>query len=277
MTKIRRSFFGPVNVTKVLMLYLNLVICRIPFTLSIMKDYFSSNSSEYARYRPTYPVELFNFLKQLSVEKTRAWDCGTGNGQVATALAKFFQEVKATDISKDQLAQADQKSNILYSLQPAEKTNFPDSFFELVTVAQAIHWFDFEAFYKEVKRVLKPGGYLAVIGYELFRTNPETNRIIDHLYENLVGPYWYPERKYLEEKYASIPFPFEELQTPEFSKRETWSIEKLLGYLNTWSSVKNYERQKGENPVELVRKQLEKSFGARGEVEIPTLFRLGRI
>ncbi|MGB7843220.1 MAG: class I SAM-dependent methyltransferase, partial [Salinimicrobium sp.] len=199
------------------------------------------------------------------------------NGQVATALADFFLEVKATDISKEQLAQAVQKSNISYSLQPAEKTDFPDSSFELVTVAQAIHWFDFEAFYKEVKRVLKPGGYLAVIGYGLFRSNSETNRIIDHLYKNLVGPYWYPERQYLEEKYETISFPFKEVPTLKFSKREIWSIEQLLGYLNTWSSVKNYERQKRENPVVLVKKQLEKSFGARGEVEIPTLFKLGRV
>ena len=242
-----------------------------------MKDYFSSNSSEYAKFRPGYPSKLIEFLKQLPVEKQRAWDCGTGNGQVAGELADFFSEVKATDISENQIAQAVQKSNISYSLQPAEKTGFPYDFFDLVTVAQAIHWFDFQPFYAEVKRVLKPGGYIAVIGYELFRSNPATNTIIDHFYRETVGPYWHPERKYLEEQYQTIPFPFEEVRTPNFSVKETWSLERLLGYLNTWSAVKNYERQKGENPVALIEEELQQSFGETGEVEIPILFRLGRV
>ena len=242
-----------------------------------MKDYFSSHASEYAKFRPNYPSELFEFLKQLEIPKQRAWDCGTGNGQVARELANFFAEVEATDISENQLSQAVQKSNISYSLQPAERTNFPNASFELVTVAQAIHWFDFEAFYKEVKRVLKPEGYMAVIGYGLFRSNHETNRVVDHFYREIVGPYWYPERKYLDEKYKSIPFPFIEVETPDFKSRENWSLERLLGYLNTWSSVKNYERQKGENPVALVEEELQQSFGAAGEVEIPIFFRLGKL
>ncbi len=242
-----------------------------------MKDLFSSASENYVKFRPGYPPELYKFLRKICGQKTRAWDCGTGNGQVAGELADFFAEVKATDISENQLSQAIQKSNISYSLQPAEKTGFPNGFFDLVTVAQAIHWFDFEAFYAEVKRVLKPGGYIAVIGYELFRSNPQTNKIIDHFYRETVGPFWYPERKYLEEKYQTIPFPFEEVNTPEFSAKETWSRERLLGYLNTWSSVKNYERQKGENPVALIEEELQQSFGERGEVEIPILFRLGKL
>ncbi|MGB7787018.1 MAG: class I SAM-dependent methyltransferase [Salinimicrobium sp.] len=242
-----------------------------------MKDYFSSNSAEYAKFRPTYPPELFEFLKQLDIPKQRAWDCGTGNGQVAGKLAEFFAEVKASDISKNQLEHAVQKSNISYALQPAEKTDFPDDFFDLVTVAQAIHWFDFEAFYHEVKRVMKPCGYIAVIGYGLFRSNPETNKIIDHFYREIVGPYWYPERKYLDKKYKSIPFPFKEVETPHFKSRENWSLERLLGYLNTWSSVKNYGRQKGENAVGLIEEELQQSFGAAGEVEFPILFRLGKV
>lgn len=242
-----------------------------------MKDYFSSHASEYVRFRPRYSSELFQFLKQLPNEKQRAWDCGTGNGQVAGELAEFFSEVRATDISKEQLKEAVQKSNISYSLQPAEKTEFPDDFFDLVTVAQAIHWFDFNKFYSEVKRVLKPEGFLAIIGYGLFRSNVETNKVIDHFYREIVGPYWYPERKYLDEKYEIIPFPFKEVKTPEFRVKEPWSLERLLGYLITWSSVRNYESQKGENPVALIEQALQQSFGDRGEVEIPIFFRLGKI
>lgn len=242
-----------------------------------MKDNFSRNSDKYALYRPGYPDELFQFLKELVTEKEKAWDCGTGNGQVASKLSEYMTEVYATDISEQQLKQAIQKANIIYSKQPAESTNFPEKYFDLITVAQAIHWFDFETFYKEVKRVLKPSGYLAVIGYGLFRSNPETEEIIYHLYRNILGEYWDPERQYLEDNYQGIPFPFQELKTPEFQFSEKWSFERLIGYLNTWSAVKHYEKATGKNPVALVREDLQRTFGQEGMVIFPILFRVGML
>lgn len=241
-----------------------------------MKDNFSSDSDKYAQYRPHYPEAMYDYLKQLVPVKERAWDCGTGNGQVAEKLSAFFREIFATDISTQQLMNAFPKPNIRYSKQRAEKTNFPDSFFDLVTVAQAIHWFDFGQFYQEVRRTLKPGGYIAVIGYGLFRSNEATNRVIDHFYNDIIGPYWDSERKYLDEAYQSIPFPFEEFETPDFSNDMNWSLERLLGYLNTWSAVKHYIKEKGENPVDLIEEDLQESFGGRGEVNFPILFRLGK-
>lgn len=241
-----------------------------------MKDNFSSHSSQYAQYRPGYPPEVFTFLKNTVTDKETAWDCGTGNGQVAAELADFFSTVEATDISKNQLKEAVKKANINYRVQRAERTDFPDRYFDLICVAQAIHWFDFDAFYVEVRRTLKPTGILAVMGYGLFRSNQATNEVINYFYKNIVGPFWDEERKYLDEEYQSIPFPFKELQTPRFEHRLQWSFEHLLGYLNSWSAVKHYEKAQKRNPVALIEKELRNSFGEQGEVVFPILFRVGK-
>ncbi|MDX1428202.1 MAG: class I SAM-dependent methyltransferase [Salegentibacter mishustinae] len=242
-----------------------------------MKDNFSSKSSSYAKYRPTYPQELYQFLKEKLHKTEKAWDCGTGNGQVAGALAKFFKEVQATDISQQQLDNAIRRPNIHYSVQTAEKTNFPDNSFDLISVAQAIHWFNFEAFYKEVARVLKPDGIIAVIGYSLFKSNPETDEVILKFFHDIVGPFWDEERKYLDEKYKTIPFPFKELESPVFEQEYEWTFNHLMGYLKTWSAVKHYEKANGENPVALIEEELKATFGAKNKVVFPILFRLGKL
>lgn len=241
-----------------------------------MKDLFSSHSKDYAQYRPTYPAELFEFLWQLCITRKRAWDCGTGNGQVAGELANFFEQVYATDISINRLSQAVQKPNIHYTKQPAENTKFPDVYFDLITVGQAVHWFEFDRFYAEAKRVLKKDAVIAIFGYGLFRSDPVTNEFIEHFYNDIIGPYWATERRYLQDSYKTIPFPFEEIETPPFTMKHTWSFERLLGYLNTWSAVKAFEKEKGENPVELIKNDLFNSFGELGSVEFPILLRVGR-
>lgn len=241
-----------------------------------MKDNFSSKSSDYAKYRPSYPVDLYEFIKQQSGKTENAWDCGTGNGQVAAELAKFCKSVYATDISAQQLQNAVQKPNIIYSRQAAEKTDFPNEFFDLIVVAQAIHWFNFEEFYKEAKRVLKPNGIIAVIGYSLFKSNPETDKIIKDFYENLIGSFWDDERKYLEEHYQTIPFPFNEFSTPYFEIEYDWDVNHLIGYLKTWSAVKHYENSKGENPVDLIKDDLKKAFGNQNKVIFPSLIKMGK-
>lgn len=240
-----------------------------------MKVNFSTKSAEYAKFRPNYPSGLYEFLKTIITGKDAAWDCGTGNGQVAIELARFIRQVYATDISEQQLKNAIQKENIQYSQQPAEDTNFDSTYFDLVCVAQAIHWFDFEKFYSEVKRTLKPGGILAVMGYGLFKTDSKTEKVIMELYNELTGSYWDHERKYLDENYTTIPFPFKEIQVLNFEKRLVWNFDQLTGYLKTWSAVKKYEKENGENPVDLISKDLKSSFGRKGEVCFPILFRAG--
>jgi ubiquinone/menaquinone biosynthesis C-methylase UbiE len=180
-----------------------------------MSNPFANQSHNYAGYRPVYPDELVEFLATLTKKKQKVWDCGTGNGQLALKLTKHFKEIFATDISAEQIANATAHPQVFYSSRPAEASGFPDNYFDLITVAQAVHWFNFEKFYDEVVRTLKPNGVLALIGYGLFRITPEVNRDIDDFYA-FTGPYWDPERKYLDDRYQTIPFPFNEIKVGEF-------------------------------------------------------------
>ena len=244
-----------------------------------MKDRFSNHAEDYQKYRPAYPEELYTFLFTLVAEKNTAWDCGTGNGQVAVVLAKYFKQVYATDLSEKQLQQAPRVSNIAYKTERAEHTSFPDHHFDLITVAQAIHWFDFELFYQEVKRTLKPKGILAVMGYGLLRTEDHINLIIDRFYTQIIGTYWDKERVYIEEAYQTIPFPFEEIKVPDFRHSMEWNLSQFTGYLNTWSAVQLYEKKEQVNPLSLIEEELTKAWGAAGStktITFPILLRIGR-
>lgn len=245
-----------------------------------MKDYFSNSSDNYARFRPTYPQTIFDFLSPLLKDKDTAWDCGTGNGQLAQELSKVFKQVEATDISQTQLNNAFQADNINYSLQAAEQTTFAAESFDLITVAQAVHWFDIDKFNEEVNRVGKPNSLLCLIGYELNNITPEIDQIVADFYKNIIGPYWYPERKLIEQKYQTIPFPFRELETPEIFNIKLWKLEHLIGYLNTWSAVKHYSSENNnDNPIDLIRTDLTKAWGDTEvrRVSFPIFFRVGRI
>ena len=242
-----------------------------------MKDNFSTQAADYSRYRPHYPKEIIDYIVSFTTSKDAALDVATGNGQVAAALADYFNEVQATDISDNQLANATRLPNIFYSRQPAEKTSFEDSSFDLITVAQAIHWFNFDAFYAEVKRLLKPEGILAIMGYGLFYTNAGTHKILHRFYHDIIGPYWDAERHYIDEEYKTIPFPFEELSSRNFENRFTWSFEQLTGYLETWSAVQHYIKKNGSNPVDLIRVELKESWEkGNKQVTFPLLLRLGK-
>jgi SAM-dependent methyltransferase len=221
-----------------------------------MKDYFSTQSQAYAAFRPTYPDELYQFILQHVQNKSNAWDCATGNGQVAQQLARYFTNVFATDISKQQLDHAISKNNILYSLVPAEKTGFNDHQFDLITVAQALHWFDREAFYKEVRRVCKPGGILAVWGYAMLTVEPAIDKHILEFYNGTVGPYWDSARRLVEDEYRSIEFPFKRIQSPAFDIKVTWTLDRLAGYLSSWSATQNFIKDKGYDPVEPFREEV---------------------
>lgn len=244
-----------------------------------MKDNFSSASDNYAKYRPVYPDSLFACIQTLLRGNQNAWDCATGNGQAAQKLSPLFNNVYATDISAAQLAQAAQLPNIHYSVQPAEKTAFPDAFFDLVMVAQAVHWFCFDAFYAEVVRTAKPGALLVITGYGKLTISPEVDSVIEKLYTGIVGPFWDEERHYVDEGYQTIPFPFTEIPSPPFSISYQWSLAHLVGYLQTWSAVKHYQKQKGTDPVALILDELQQQWGEEElrTVTFPLLLRVGRI
>lgn len=243
------------------------------------KDFFSTQARAYAAFRPTYPSSLYEFLLQQLPERKIAWDCATGNGQVANQLAHHFETVYATDISQQQLDHSIQRKNIFYSISPAEKTTFPDSQFDLITVGQALHWFDRDLFYNEVKRVGKSGGLLAVWGYALLNIEPTIDEKISHFYNHVVGPYWDSARRLLEEEYRTISFPFEEISSPGFSIEVEWDIHQLAGYLSSWSSTQKYIQQVGQDPVAPFIQHLAKSWNATDKkvVHFPVFCRVGKI
>ena len=215
----------------------------------LFKDHFSENTKDYAEFRPTYPTALFEYLSDISPEKKIAWDCATGNGQSAQELSKYFSQVLATDASASQIEQATKQQNIIYSVVVAEKTSIETGSVDLVTVAQALHWFDQEKFFLEAKRVLKPKGVLAVWSYNLLNIRPDIDEVINHFYTETLKSYWQPERRMVEQGYGEIQFPFEQIETPGFVMKQDWSCSQLLGYLRTWSAVKKYKQEKGTDPV----------------------------
>jgi SAM-dependent methyltransferase len=243
------------------------------------KDNFSRQAGDYARFRPLYPAALYDFLLSLTPSREAAWDAGTGNGQVAVQLAGAFGHVYATDISAGQLAKAPPRDNVTYRVCRAESTGFPAGSFDLVTVAQALHWFDFAAFYAEVTRTARPGAVLAAWGYNLLHLEPAVDALVREFYHGVVGPYWDAERRHVEASYAKVPFPFPEIPAPPLQMTTPWGREELLGYLNTWSAVQGYLKANGTNPVEALRPRLEALWPADEirEVQFPLFLRVGRV
>ncbi|MEN7550402.1 methyltransferase domain-containing protein [Rapidithrix thailandica] len=220
------------------------------------KDNFSVNSGLYARYRPLYPDALFEFILAHTPVRKQAWDCATGNGQCAAVLSKYFASVKATDISQKQLSHALYKPNIDYSVASAENSGFAPRSFNLITVAQAAHWFELSEFYQEVQRVACRDATLAIWGYGLVRISQAIDPIIREFYTQTVAPYWDPERKHLDNGYQNISMPFNMIPAPEFTLDVHWNLAHFTGYLNTWSSVRKFIQEKQYNPVEHLIRQL---------------------
>ena len=225
------------------------------------KDYFSSDSKSYSNFRPHYPSALFEYLSSISREHEKAWDCATGTGQSAQNLADYFAEVIATDASQNQISNAVTKVGVQYQVAPAEQTSIEDSSVDLITVAQALHWFDIEKFSQEVNRVLKFEGILAVWTYNLLSITPDIDKLINQLYAEIVEDYWPPERKMVEDRYRGIEFPFQQVLPPSFAMEEVWNFPQLIGYLNTWSAVKSYQQVKHQNPVSLISDQISIAWG----------------
>ena len=206
-----------------------------------------------------------------------AWDCGTGNGQVALKLAERFNTVYATDISNEQLALAPLRENIYYRQERAEKTSLPTGVMNLITIAQAVHWFDFDRYYAEVERVAAPGCIIAAWTYSTMKLTPQIDKVIDRLYMEITQPYWDKERMYVDEEYRTIPFPFQEIAVSQFSIVKNWPLEQFLGYLRTWSGVKHYIARMEEDPLLLVLDDLKAAWGKKEitEVRWPVHMRAG--
>jgi SAM-dependent methyltransferase len=244
------------------------------------RDHFSGVAAGYARFRPRYPEPLFDWLAELAPSRALAWDCATGSGQAALPLAERFAAVVATDASERQIASATAHPHVRYEVAPAERSGLPPASADLVTVAQALHWFDIPAFMQEAKRVLRPGGVLAVWSYANLRLGAaEPEAILDRFHRETVGPYWPPERRLVEEGYRSIPFPFEAVEPPPFAIHARLTLEQLAGYLRTWSATQRLLRAGGADPVPELIDRLRPYWGGAGaarEVSWPLALRVGR-
>jgi SAM-dependent methyltransferase len=243
-------------------------------------DHFSQLAGQYASFRPNYPDELFDWLTGIAPGRILAWDCGAGSGQATAALASRFDYVLGTDISAAQLASAATLPNVKYQVTPAESSGLPDHCADLVTVAQALHWFDLPAFYAEVQRVLKPQGVIAAWGYNRFLIDhPELQRLIDHFYVETIGPYWPAERVHVENDYLHLPFPFARILAPRFSLHKQWPREHLLGYLRSWSAVGRFQAANGYDPVTVLEKEISRLWpeGISFWIEWPLFMHAGRV
>jgi SAM-dependent methyltransferase len=215
----------------------------------VFKDYFSERASEYARFRPRYPGELFDALVRLTGERRLAWDCGTGNGQAAVALAVHFRRVVATDASPQQLAHAERHARVAYVRGVETASGLANASVDLVTVAQALHWFDVTAFFEEVRRVLRPGGAVAVWCYDLARIDPTIDDLLDRFVHQTVGPHWAPERRHVRAGYQDLLFPFDEVPFPSCVMERELTLEQFAGYLDTWSAIRRYREVVGADPL----------------------------
>ncbi len=244
------------------------------------KDHFSEKAAAYGRYRPHYPPSLFRALAQRCEAREAAWDCGCGNGQAAVALVEHFGQVYATDASAKQIDNAFPHPQVTYSIAPAEQSGLEGESVDLITVAQAIHWFDFDAFYEEVRRVGKAGGLLAVISYGLFKVAPTLDEVLGHLHRTTLGPYWPPERRFVDENLKTIPFPFAEAEPPRMELRAEWRLDDLVGYIETWSSLQRYRTDRAEDPLPAAAEELARLWGEPERARLvrwPLNLRLGRL
>jgi SAM-dependent methyltransferase len=244
------------------------------------KDHFSAHARGYSSYRPHYTAEMTDYFASLAPADAIVWDAGTGNGQLAVALAERFRKVIATDASADQIKNAAAHPNVEYRVEPSEATSLGSGSVGLITVAQAAHWFDLPRFYAEAKRVARPGSAIVLLGYELMTIDPQIDEIILWFYKPVVGEYWPPERKHLETGYRELPFPFEAIAARPLELTHEWTRNQLEGYLGTWSAVTRYRADRGADPVPLAMAKIAPLWPdpeERRPIRWPLILKAGRI
>lgn len=242
-------------------------------------DHFSGVAAEYAAFRPHYPDALFDFLAREAPAQDAAWDAGTGSGQAAIGLARHFRHVTATDASGDQIEHAAPHPSVSYRVAPAEASGLADASVDLVTVAQAVHWFERERFWNEVRRVLRARGVIAIWTYRLFEIALDIDAATRRFYRDVVGPFWPPERLLTEQRYQTIEFPFAEFASPNFVIEQPVTLDDVAGYVRTWSATRAFVKHHGKDPVDDLVAQLGPAWGAAQSrlARWPIAMRIGRV
>lgn len=233
----------------------------------MFKDHFSTHASAYAARRPGYPRALVDFLAAEAPSRDVAWDCGCGSGQLSVPLADGFERVIATDASAEQIAHATPHERVEYHTAPAEHTGIAGRSVDLVIVAQAAHWFDLPKFYDEVRRVAKPRALVALITYDWVEVSDAVDRVVRDFY-SAIARYWPPERKMVEDGYASLDFPFEEIEHPQFEMTAKWNAAQLGGYIGTWSAVRGLEKAEGRGRIVALESDLRTAWGDPDEERV---------
>lgn len=244
------------------------------------KDHFSKASEGYAAHRPTYPLALVDFLAEVTPRHSLAWDAGSGSGQLSVLLATFFERVVATDSSEQQIVRAIAHPRVDYYCAHAEASSLPDGVVDLAVAAQAAHWFDLGAYYAEVRRVARPGAAIALVTYGIMTIAEAIDPVIRRFHSDVLGPYWPPERRHVEDGYRSLPFPFNEIHAPELQIRMDWTLADLVGYVETWSAMRALERVEDRAPVEGFRRDIARVWGSGRtirSVRWPLSLRVGRL
>lgn len=243
------------------------------------RDHFSGHADAYSRARPSYPAELFVWLSAQTPVHHLAWDCGAGNGQAAVGLAAHFDRVVGSDASAAQIAQAPATARVSWRVAREDDSGLADQSVDLATVAQALHWFDASAYFTEARRVVKPGGVIAVWSYGLVRIDPRIDAVIGRFYRDEVGHFWPAERRQVETGYQGITFPFEEFSAPSFAIRLPLDLAGVLRYIATWSAVQRCQRDTGVDPMLSLRDALGPLWGNPElvrPIEWPLAMRVGR-
>ena len=232
------------------------------------KDHFSDLAGGYAIYRPRYPAALAEFLVSISPSRGLAWDAGCGSGQLTGVLGDFFDRVIGTDASEEQLAMATPHQNVEYRKATAEASGLDAASVDLAVAAQAAHWFDLDRYYSEVRRVGKKNGVIALVTYSGMTIEPAIDQLVDQFYHVALRGHWPPERRLVEEGYRSMPFPFDEIRAPYLAMRSDWNLSDVIGYVDTWSAVRNLVKAGGIAAVEKLRRDLAEVWGPPGEAKV---------
>jgi 2-polyprenyl-3-methyl-5-hydroxy-6-metoxy-1,4-benzoquinol methylase len=235
----------------------------------IIKDLFS-HGEIYLNSRPRYPNAVGSALFALCGQRNSVvWDVGAGNGQLTKILANHFEFVVGSDINENQISKAMDSPNVRYAVISAEESaeeiearniGLKRNCVDLITVAQALHWFDFPKFHQTVKEMLNPnGGIYAAVGYDLPKISPNVDQLVMNYYDNVIGKYWETNRRHVETHYKNIPFPEfekdEELDVEKLFPPEAlcisleWKFEDLIAYLNSWSATQSAIKQTGKHPL----------------------------
>ena len=244
------------------------------------KDHFSVTASGYAAHRPVYPRGVAEALAARSPGRALVWDAGCGSGQLSVVLGEVFDQVVATDASAAQIAEAVPHPRVRYAVAPAEVSGLADGSVDCAVAAQAAHWFDLDAYYREVRRVARPGGLVALVTYAVMEVDPQIEKLVEQFYWHTLEGHWPPERKLVEEGYRSLPFPFEPVKAPGLALEHRWNADQMLGYVGTWSAVQSLKKAGRGNELERFGQELRAAWGDRAQERVvrwPLSLRLGRV